>query len=433
MSFPPALRAPGSRYALAASFVVLGLGWTWWPWSHARPAVLDERGRAEDFDSVWTFVREQHCWLPQEPVDWDAARAYYRPRAVAATGERQFAAVLEELLDELHDGHTHLDQNWADSWYGPPEDIWAEWQGEAAIVREVRAESRAARAGVRPGDEIVALNEAPLRGQLAARLGHCQTGSNPGAEEWALLSLIAGRRNEVRRLTLRSPDGLVRDCSIPVEAPKPQPPPPASPTFQWRRLPGNIGYMHFTLFDDRKRVDEFDAALDALRDTRGLILDVRYNWGGNTGVAEPIMGRFISQKQQYAWMAKRQGSGLSERWPNYVRARGPWTYTQPLVVLVNHWSESMAEGVAMGLDGMRRARVVGTRMAGMGAGVEHRELPNSGIVLQISAEPIYHVNGSPRSDFRPPVSVRLDTPDALRAKDPILDAGMAELQRLAPL
>src|ERR1700690_3116708 len=131
MSFPPALRAPGSRYVLAASFVVLGLGWTLWPWSHARPAVLDERGRVEDFDSVWNFVREQHCWLPQEPVDWDAARAYYCTRAIAATGDRQFGAVLEDLLDELHDDHTHLDQSWADSCYAPPEDICAEWQGNS--------------------------------------------------------------------------------------------------------------------------------------------------------------------------------------------------------------------------------------------------------------------------------------------------------------
>jgi len=188
--------------------------------------------------------------------------------------------------------------------------------------------------------------------------------------------------------------------------------------------------MHFTLFDSQKLVDEFDAALDALRDTRGLILDVRYNWGGNTGVAEPIMGRFISKDAQYASMAKRKETGLSDPWPNFVRARGPWTYTQPLVVLVNHWSESMAEGVAMGLDGMERARVVGTRMAGMGAGVEHLELPNSRIVLQISAEPIYQVNGSLRSDFRPAVEVRLDTPEALKAEDPICDAGLAELQRM---
>jgi carboxyl-terminal processing protease len=420
------------RYILSAGCLALLLSWHSWPWRHSHPAQLNEKERAEDFDSAWDFVHEQDCWLPQEPVDWAAAKAYYRPRALAAANPRQFAAVLEQLLDELHDGHTHLDQNWPDSWCLAPEDIWAEWQGASAIVREVRKGSRAERAGVKPGDEIVALNDAALRPQLAVRLGHCQNGTNPGAEEWGLLSLVAGRHNEWRRLTLRAPDGLTRACAIPPEAPEVKPAAAPSPTFRWRRLPGNIGYMHFTLFDNPKLIDEFDAALDALRDTRGLILDVRYNWGGNTGVAEPIMGRFISEKAQYASMAKRNGAGLTDPWPNFVRARGRWTYTQPLVVLVNHWSESMAEGVAMGLDGMKRAQVVGTRMAGMGAGVEHRELPNSGIVLQVSAEPIYQVSGSLRSDFRPPVEVRLDTPEALKAKDPIFDAGLAELQHLLP-
>ena len=54
---------------------------------------------------------------PQEPVD--EAKAYYRPLALAAfLDSRQFDAVLEQLLDELHDGghHQFVDQNWADSW-----------------------------------------------------------------------------------------------------------------------------------------------------------------------------------------------------------------------------------------------------------------------------------------------------------------------------
>ena len=84
---------------------------------------MNEKERAEDFDAAWDFVHEQDCWLPKEPVDWAAAKAYYRPQAIAATNERQFAAVIEQLLDELHDGHTHLNQNWADSWCLPSADI----------------------------------------------------------------------------------------------------------------------------------------------------------------------------------------------------------------------------------------------------------------------------------------------------------------------
>ena len=413
-----------------AGFLVLALGFSLWPFHRDHPAQLNERQRAEDFDEVWNYVNEHDCYLPQEPVDWNAAKAYYRPQALAATNMRQFVAVIEQLLDELHDGHTHLDRNWPDSWCLPAADFWAEWRGESAIVMEVRRGGRAAHAGLRPGDEILALNGAPLRPQAMIRLGHRQTGSNPGIEQWALIALLAGRHNETRNLMLRSSDGTMRECSIPPEASGPQSPPP--PPFEWRLLPGNIGYMHFDLFVGEDIVDEFDAALDALRGTRGLILDVRDNGGGNTDIAEPIMGRFISHRTQYAWMTKRDGAGLSERWREMVRSRGPWTYTQPIVVIVNHWSASMAEGFAMGLNGMKRATIVGTRMAGMGSGVEHPEMPNCGIVFQVSTAPVYQVSGAPRSDFRPDVQVRLDSPEALVAADPILDAGIAELEKKLP-
>jgi hypothetical protein len=92
------------------------------------------------------------------------------------------------------------------------------------------------------------------------------------------------------------------------------------------------------------------------------------------------------------------------------------------VVLVNHFSESMAEGFAMGLDGMKRATVVGTPMSGLGAGIAHTSLESSGIGVQISAEPVFHVGGAPRSRFQPRVLV--DLAAAAGDPDPILCAAL---------
>ena len=85
----------------------------------------------------------------------------------------------------------------------------------------------------------------------------------------------------------------------------------------------------------------------------------------------------------------------------------------------------MAEGFAMGLDGMGRATVVGTRMGGLGAGIARTTLPNSGFGVQVSAEPVYHVSGRPRSSFRPRVRV---VPSA-GPTDPDLDAALRRLER----
>ena len=79
----------------------------------------------------------------------------------------------------------------------------------------------------------------------------------------------------------------------------------------------------------------------------------------------------------------------------------------------------MAEGFAMGLDGMQRAMVVGTRMAGLGAAIGRITLKESGIGVQISTEPVFHLDGSPREDFRPEVLV-----EPVAGQDALLDEGV---------
>jgi hypothetical protein len=71
---------------------------------------------------------------------------------------------------------------------------------------------------------------------------------------------------------------------------------------------------------------------------------------------------------------------------------------------------------------------VGTKMAGLGAAITRITLPNSRIAAQISAEPVYRVDGAPRWRLTPDVPV-----DVLAASgpDPILEAGRIEAERLA--
>jgi carboxyl-terminal processing protease len=415
------IRGPVAVTVLA----VLALGAGWYLQPRGVRTDLSATERADDFDAAWELVRMQDCWLPQQPVDWNAAKALYRPGAIAAKTDRQFTAALEGLLDELYDAHTHLNRNSPDSWCLPPHDIWAEWRGPSVVVVDVRRNSGAARAGIEPGDEVAALNGIPLREQVAARLGHCQTRADAAAEQWALLSVLGGRHNETRVLTLQSLNRNEWERAI-----APDPPSHPAAAFESWPLPSGIGYMHFTTFGDSRVVAEFDAALETMRGTRGLILDVRDNNGGSTDVGWAIAGRLIDHRTQFGWMARREGAGLSARWVSDIAPRGPWTYTQPVVVLVNHWSMSMAEQFAMALDASGRARTVGTPMAGLGAMVTEFELPHSRLPLQISERQIFALDGTRESDFRPTVTIALDRPEALKSADPYLAAGVAELRRM---
>ena len=86
----------------------------------------------------------------------------------------------------------------------------------------------------------------------------------------------------------------------------------------------------------------------------------------------------------------------------------------------------MGEGIAIGLDGAKRGRVVGTRMAGLLGAKGVESLANSNIQVSFPVEKLLHVDGTMREHYRPKVEV-----DLLRADkgsdDPILEAGLQEL------
>ena len=366
--------------------------------------------RVADLDELCQFVEDTYAF-EGKPVEWGAVRAAYRERAAAAADRHALVRVFENVLDELYDAHSHLGTNYDDSWQLVAHDVWAEWREDRAVIAEVRLHSAASAAGLRPGMVIERIDDQPIRAAAKARGPHHLRAPDPAADEWALLSALGGRHDRARTIVAGGASyTLARDSDS-----------PGGPLVIGRRLDAEVAYIRIAGFGQEDIVAQFDAALEAVRDARALVIDVRDNPGGDTAYAKPILGRLLDRRGQYASMSRRAGPGMAARWPEYIDPRGPWTFRGPVVVLVNHWSESMAEGFAIAIDGLHRGVVVGTQMAGLGAGIARKELRYSKIPVQISAEPVYQVDGRPRNDFRPAVIVDLSAP----VDDPILEAGHA--------
>lgn len=372
---------------------------------------------AEDFDEFWRTLDERYCYFGEKRTDWGRVRSLYRPQALAASSTEDFARVLTRACAELYDPHTHL----ADAPDGtarfPLYDLLAERRGGDVCIAEIKEGSSAQNAGLRLGERVLSVDDAPIAQTVAACTPACLTRADSAADWYAINSAIAGKRGMARTIVVRGADGATRTVPLPLVQQSP------APDVEFRALDGGFGYIRIRTFADTAVLDEFDAALVSLRATRGIIIDVRGNGGGDTAIARPIMGRFIAERKPYAFMRRRAGRGLSARWTEYVEPRGPFTYDKPVIVLTNHWSASMAEGFPMGMRDIGRARIVGTRMLGVGAAVFNLRLDRTGIDLQYSAEPVYDTNDAPRAALRPDVET---APGA-----DILAAGLAELQRLA--
>jgi C-terminal processing protease CtpA/Prc len=383
----------------------------------------------EDFDFLWQSISDDYAYFDQKQTDWMKVREIYRPQIGAVKTPSEFVALLESVLEELYDFHTHLNTNTAASPRLVPSgaDIWAEWLSGRAIITEVRPESNAEKAGIKRGMQIASLNGVAVEEAVSRRLGKSLRTRDEAAKNWALRILLAGQRNEKRNIEVIS-NGERRVLSIDDQSSAESS--ETKPLLDYRRIGKDVGYIRVNnSLGDTDLIKQFDLALAALRNTRGLILDLRDTpSGGNTTVARGIMGRFIRRDvpyQKHTIPAEERQYGTKRSWIELVSPRGEFTYTAPVVVLVNHWTGSMGEGITIGMDGMKRATVVGTEMARLIGATSGIRLPNTGIGATFPTEKLFHINGSPRENFVPPVRINLLLKANQGNDDAILQAGLS--------
>jgi carboxyl-terminal processing protease len=144
-----------------------------------------------------------------------------------------------------------------------------------------------------------------------------------------------------------------------------------------------VGYLRVRVGSgDGKVVGEVDAALDSLKDTRALMLDLRETLGpGSRAETEALLSRF-----------------------------GGTAYRSPVVILVDRWTAGEGEALAAGVKAATNARIVGTRMAGLRGELREVTLPASGIVVSFPARKTVLADGAPREELRPDVPVDLAAP-----------------------
>lgn len=380
-----------------------------------------------DFTQMCSEIGSTYAYFDTKAFPWDSVDALYRADLAQVHTRNDFVTLLEHVVDELYDPHAQLNTNTDASYRLVPSgtDLWAEWRDGLAVITQVREQSNAERAGLRAGMTVLALNGRPIAEAVEARLGRAYPHTTAAARDWALRSVLAGVHNVPRAL-------LIQDGDTPIEITLP----PADQTFRGDTLvssaeirPG-IGYIRLndSLGDDGT-VGAFDRALLALRGTRGLIIDLRNTAsGGTSSVARGILGRFVRNDmpyQKHLLPAEERETGIQRSWLELVSPRGEFRYEHPVVVLVDRWTGSMGEGLALGFDATGAGEVVGTEMARLVGATYTITLPITGIRVNVPAERLQHVNGTPREEFRPAAYVAPEK--AHDGVDPFISRALEEL------
>ncbi len=125
--------------------------------------------------------------------------------------------------------------------------------------------------------------------------------------------------------------------------------------------------------------------------------------GGNTTVARGIMGHFLREPRAYQMHRNAYEEavfGVPRQWVEYVLPREK-PFAGRLVVLGGRWTGSVGEAVMIGLDAAADAHSIGTELAGLLGTLQTMDLGGSCAKLEFAWDRLFHVDGTPREDWRP--------------------------------
>ena len=220
-------------------------------------------------------------------------------------------------------------------------------------VDAVITDSPADRAGIDPGDMIIAVDGVSVQ-------------DRPLSES---LDGIDGEPGGTVTLRVQHPGQAVRDVVLEREFIK-------LPTLSYRDLDRGWGYFRISQFHQDSASD-LAGALASIRDDgidlAGLVLDLRGNPGGVLQPAVAIADGFLDEGRIVTTRGRNPTIRLE-----FDAEPGQWLPDRPIVVLVDHRSASASEVLAGALQDHGRALIIGERTFGKGSVQSVLPLRNGG-------------------------------------------------------
>lgn len=218
------------------------------------------------------------------------------------------------------------------------------YTADAAVLFFPMPGSPAEKAGVQPGDLLVAVDGKELASDELRRRA---------------AEFIRGPADSEVRLRVRRGDATRELVARRAEVNK-----PCVRWTQWLDREQGLGYLHLSDFHPtcEQQVLDAIAGLERERPLRGLVFDLRFDGGGNLDQCIEIARAFVPSG--VIVQQKQRGDVVTE---THSAAPAKCRYgALPLVVLLNEHSASASEVLAGALQDHQRAAIVGVRSYGKG-------------------------------------------------------------------
>lgn len=195
------------------------------------------------------------------------------------------------------------------------------------------------------------------------------------------------------------------------------------------------GYLLITSWDRKLEQDlnEVQSVLAEFRDTtRGLIVDVRPNSGGDENLARAVASWFIKGEKVYAKNANRDAYSKTGFGPTYTRTikgnDAPRIYEKRVCVLMGPANMSSCEGFLLMMKQGRDVTLLGSKSYGSSGNPKPYELEN-GVIVNVPSWKAMRPDGTSfeGEGLSPDIGIKVST-DKLKTGDPIIERTLKHLR-----
>ena len=270
----------------------------------------------KNFDRLWTVFNERFANFELKEIDWDEVYKKYRPLIDEQTSNDSLFSVCSRMLDELQDGHVNL-------------------------IQSGKHERKKA-----PAYPTRLLEDFPLNDAASPNLYDLirTTYQTLKAENFSTVG--------------KSKNGKIR--------------------FATNADYGYLNIMQMSGIPKGKVAKLIDQAIIAFQDKKGVIIDVRFNGGGDDKISHTIASRFTSQKQKVYLKRERipKTDQFTELETHFLQPDGPQQFTKPVILITSDLTASAAEVFTMMMNELPQVTIIGNHTEGIFSDMYDFKLPN---------------------------------------------------------
>jgi len=403
---------------------------------------------------------------------WDSAYKALIPQVQVTQNDYEYYRLMEKFCALLKDGHTEVflpaikGLNFMNNMFGDYLLVLNRVDNKVIVKRTWKKDMQK----FPLGSEIVEVNGLPTEKYIQDSIApYISSSTDYVRNDIASGKLLMGPPGSTFTIKLRKPDGeevvyslthaQTRD-SVFYPNPGVYLDEQQREVLEWKTFPNSIAYVALNSFAIDSKVDSiFESLLPSLEKSKGIIIDLRHNGGGDDGIAFNILKHFIKDSVilgassvtrtydpylkaigKYVDIADTAGNkDKQEAWLLYngyavYDEPGTWhskieestkRLAAPVVILTSHNTESTAEDFLIGADNQKHIVKIGEPTNGS-TGMPYRfDLPGGGSA-RICIKKDMYPDGREfvGKGIQPDIRITPTVKDYLESRDVVLEAAL---------